>query len=125
MSYITAEDIKSNLIAGFDISGYIEESDQEINDVAEKLGIRSTSEIHTPIHYKIKRYAIAFVLKRLSQDKIGTNQSDISIEKYRDMFDMYSQELKDLYPQLTYQMFTGEVNSIIARTSTVGGFYRG
>ncbi len=37
MSYITTEDIKANLIAGFDISGYIEEAGQEIEDVAQRL----------------------------------------------------------------------------------------
>jgi hypothetical protein len=125
MSYIDVTDIKANLIAGFDVAPYIEEADDEINDVAERLGVRGLSSIKVPVHYKIKRYGIAFILKRLAQDKIGTNQPDISLEKYKEMFLLYSQELKELFPQLTSQMFTGDVGSIIDRTSTVGNFYRG
>lgn len=124
MSYITAEDIKSNLISGFDISDYLEEADYEINDVAEKLGIRNPALIHIPLHYKIKRYGIVFVLKRLSQDKLGTNSTDVSLEKYQRSFEIYSEELKQLYPQLTYEMFTGTVQTQTGRTSS-NGFYRG
>lgn len=123
MSYITAEDIKANLIAGFDISGYIEEAGQEIEDVAQRLGV-SVSSISLPLHYKIKRYGIAYLLKRLAQDKIGTNQPDITLEKYKDMYELYSNEVKELFPQITYQMFTGNVQNIIGRTSS-NGFYRG
>lgn len=124
MSYITAEDIKSNLIAGFDISDYIEEADQEINDVGQKLGIRDVSYISIPVHYKIRRYGIVFILMRLAQDKIGTNQPDITMEKYQMLYEMYQKELKILYSQLTYEMFTGNVDSMIGRTASYG-FYRG
>lgn len=123
MSYITTEDIKANLIAGFDISGYIEEAGQEIEDVAQRLGV-DVDDISLPLHYKIKRYGIAYLLKRLAQDKIGTNAPDITLEKYKEMYDMYSAEVKELFPQLTYQMYTGTVQSIIGRT-TSNGFYRG
>lgn len=123
MSYITTEDIKANLIAGFDISGYIEEAGQEIEDVAQRLGV-DVDDISLPLHYKIKRYGIAYLLKRLAQDKIGTNQPDVTLEKYKDMYELYSTEVKELFPQLTYQMFTGTVKSIIGRTSS-NGFYRG
>ncbi len=123
MSYITTEDIKANLIAGFDISGYIEEAGQEIEDVAQRLGV-SVNDISLPLHYKIKRYGIAYLLKRLAQDKIGTNQPDVTLEKYKDMYELYSAEVKELFPQLTYQMFTGTVQNIIGRTSS-NGFYRG
>lgn len=123
MSYITTEDIKANLIAGFDISGYIEEAGQEIEDVAQRLGV-SVNDISLPLHYKIKRYGIAYLLKRLAQDKIGTNQPDVTLEKYKDMYELYSTEVKELFPQLTYQMFTGTVKNIIGRTSS-NGFYRG
>ena len=124
MSYIVASDIKSNLVSGFDIEEYIEESDLEVNDVAEKLGIRDTSLISTPVHYKIKRYAIVFVQMRLAQDKRGTASQDVALDKYRDQQEMYEAELKRIYPQLTYEMFTGTVNSQIGRTAT-NEFYRG
>jgi hypothetical protein len=126
MSYISADDIKSNLIKGFDILEYIRESDDEINDVAQKLGISDSSDIAQPVHYKIRRYGIVFILMRLAQDKLGTNSPDITMEKYQALYEMYRNELKDLYKQLTYEIFTGDVDSIISRTcSSTCGFYRG
>ena len=116
MSYITAADIKSNLAQGFNLTDYLAEADAEVNDIAQKLGIRDTEDIAVPVHYKIKRYAVVFVLMRLAQDKIGTNQPDTAIEKYKDLYAMYRQELKDLYPQITYEMITGDVETITGRT---------
>lgn len=124
MSYITLDDFKANLISGFDILGYIVEADEEIIDVCQKLGVRDLSLIKLPICYKLRRYGVAFVLMRLAQDKIGTNQADLSLEKYQMLFDMYKAELKDLYSQITYEMITGTVSSIIGRTQSFG-FYRG
>lgn len=123
--YLDPTDIKSNLVNGFDITDYLVEAENEVNDVAQRLGVRDITSIVQPLHYKIKRYAIVFVLMRLAQDKIGTNQPDIQLEKYRDLYAMYKEELKELYPQITYEMLTGKVDSIIARTATMGGFYRG
>ena len=124
MSYLTSADIKSNLTQGFDISQYLDEADNEINDLAEVLGVRDTDNISTPLHYKLKRYAIVFVLMRLAQDKIGTVSMDVAMEKYRDLYDLYKTELRELKPQITYEMVTNTVNSIIARTS-VFNLYRG
>jgi hypothetical protein len=124
VSYLTAADIKSNLVNGFDINSYLDEADSEINDLAERVGVRDSSSISTPIHYKLKRYGVVFVLMRLAQDKIGTNSPDVALEKYRDLYEMYKTELRDLTPQITYEMITGTVNSMIARTS-VFNLYRG
>lgn len=125
MSYITAADIKSTLVQGFSLTDYLSEADSEIVDLAERLGVRSATEIETaPLHYKIKRYAIVFVLMRLAQDKLGTNSPDITLEKYQVLYDIYKRELKELLPQLTYEMFTGQVSDIIGRTQ-VFNLYRG
>ena len=124
MSYLAASDIKSNLAQGFDLSQYLAETDSEVNDLAELLGIRDTTDIATPLHYKLKRYAVVFTLMRLAQDKLGTTSVDVAVEKYRDLYDLYKAELRDLKPQITYEMVTGNVNSIVARTS-VFNLYRG
>jgi hypothetical protein len=124
MSYLVPSDIKSNLVNGFDLSQYLTEADLEVNDLAEKLGVRDTSSIEVPLHYKLKRYAIVFVLMRLAQDKIGTVSADVAVEKYRDQYEMYKTELRELINQITYEMVTGTVDSIIAR-SNVYNLYRG
>ena len=122
--YLEPSDVKSNLSQGFDLNPYLDEADLEVEDLANRLGVRSISSIVTPLQYKIKRYAVVFVLMRLAQDKIGTNSPDIALEKYRTQFDMYKTELRELFPQITSQMFTGDVDSIISRTS-VYNLYRG
>jgi hypothetical protein len=61
---------------------------------------------------------------RLAQDKLGTNSPDITLEKYQMLYDIYKRELKELLPQLTYEMFTGQVSDIIGRTQ-VFNLYRG
>ena len=65
-----------------------------------------------------------FVLMRLAQDKIGTVTQDVAMEKYRDLYDLYKAELRDLKPQITYEMMTGSVNSMLGRTA-VYNLYRG
>jgi hypothetical protein len=122
MSYITVADIKSNLISKVDVSDYIIESDEEINDLAEKLGVYDTTEITTPLHHKIKRYAIVFVLMRVAQDRIGTNQTDVTYEKYSSLYDMYKEEYKDLAQQITYEMMTGNVSAMVHRVSSVQAY---
>jgi hypothetical protein len=119
MSYITIADIKSNLISKVDVSDYIIESDEEVNDLAEKLGVYDTTEIATPVHHKLKRYAIVFVLMRVAQDRIGTNSPDVSVEKYAALYEMYTAEYKDLAQQITYEMMTGNVCSMVDRVSSV------
>jgi hypothetical protein len=60
---------------------------------------------------------------RLAQDKIGSNSPDVALEKYRDLYEMYRRELKELVPQITYEMFTNDIDSIIGRTQ-VFNLYR-
>jgi hypothetical protein len=113
--YITADDIKSNLAKGFTLTEYLEEADLEIIDVAEKLGVRGIEEIMNPVHYKVKRLAVVFINMRLAQDKYGTNSPDTSNEKYRDLYEMYKIELKEIRNEITYEMITGNVNSMAGR----------
>lgn len=124
MSYITSADIKADLVRNLDIEPYIEEADFEINDLAELKGVYETTDIKTdPLHYKIKRYAIVFVLMRICQDSLGTNSVDTDREKYKDNLEMYQKELDQLKPLITYEMLTGNVQSMIGRTA-VFNLYR-
>lgn len=119
MSYITVADIKSNLISKVDVSEYILEADEEVEDLAEKLGVYDSTEIQTdPVHHKLKRYAVVFVLMRVAQDRLGTNQTDVSIEKYQALYDMYKAEYKELSQQITTEMVTGNVDAMVERVSS-------
>jgi hypothetical protein len=125
--YITYEDIKAKVAEGFDLTDYLEESDSEVEDLAEKLGVRNPDDIETdPLHYKIKRYAVVFVLMRLCQDKIGSNSVEIAdLEKYTVLYNMYSKELQTLRSEISIEMVTGQVNEIRDRAVSTGTLFRG
>ena len=126
MSYLTADDVTAAIAVGFDLEPYINEADSEIDDVAQRLGV-DVDDIETePLHYKIKRYGIAFILKRLCQDKSGTNNVDVADnEKYYNLYDMYRKEVESLRPQLSAEMYTGCINEIRDRATVSGTLYRG
>jgi len=119
MSYISADDIKSYIIKGINLSDYLDECDKEIVDLAEIKGIRDSTLIKTtPLHHKIKRYAVVYICMRVAQDKRGTAGQDMAYDLYDKEYDAYKIELKELFHGITYEMLTGTVNSISARTST-------
>lgn len=125
--YITYEDVKANIASGFELDDYLSESDSEVEDLAEKLGVRNPLDIETePLHYKIKRYAVVFVLMRLCQDKIGTNHVELTdLEKYTVLYNMYSKELQTLRSEISIEMITGQVNEIRDRAVSTGTLFRG
>lgn len=119
-TYITADMLSANVSDKFDVSTYIEEANEEIEDLAQRLGVADTTDISSPLHHKVKRYGICYALLRLSQDKIGTNTPDIALEKYTKLYELYQEELDRLNKQITKQMITNDVDEIVDR---IGGGY--
>lgn len=126
MSYISISDIKANIAQGFSLQDYIIEADSEINDLAEQLGVRDPDDIHIPLHYKVKRYGIVFVLMRLCQDKIGAlDQGAVEgLEKYIVSYQMYKKEFESLREGINYEMITGSVDEIGDRAIQCGNLFR-
>lgn len=126
MSYITTADIKANIAQGFSLQDYILEADEEIKDLAEQLGVRNTADIADPLHYKVKRYGIVYILMRLSQDKIGAlDLGDMAgLEKYTVSYQMYKKELESLKEGINFEMITGTVNEIGDRAIQSGNIFR-
>lgn len=127
MSYITADDVTANVAIGFDLEPYIAEADGEIDDLAEKLGVRDTTDIETnPLHYKVKRYAVAYVLMRLCQDKAGTNNVDLpEVEKYLALYNVYRKEVEAVRSQIGAEMLVGDVDELRDRAKNTGTLFRG
>jgi len=127
--YFTADDIKDNVLGEFvtaDDNEYLLEGDLEVIDQAERLGIRNTDQIEAPLHYKFKRYGIAFICRRIAQDKMGTNNVELAeIEKYSVKYEVYSREEDRLRQQLSYEMITGNITQIRDRTIVSGTVFRG
>jgi hypothetical protein len=125
-TYISSDDITDNIVAGFDLSAYLTEAFKEIEDLSEEKGVRDSDDIASPLHYKMKRYAICFVIMRLCQDKMGTNNLDIpELEKYVIKYNMYRKELAQLKDLITFEMITGNINALRDRAVQTGIIFRG
>jgi len=126
-TYLEYDDIKANIANGFELEPYLDEADSEVIDLAETLGVRNTDDIeNNPLHYKIKRYAVVFVLMRVCQDKIGTNNVELpDLEKYTVLYNMYFKELARLKGEISVEMVTGQVNETRDRAINTGTIFRG
>jgi hypothetical protein len=117
--YITISDITDTIATGFTTemtNVYIPRSTEAVNDLAETQGIESEDIETNPVHFKIKRYAVAYALRELCLDKIGFNNVEIAeIEKYRIKYMEYNNRVNQLATQITPPMFTGEVDEAIDR----------
>jgi len=128
-TYISVSDVTDSISEGIDLEPYLMEADDAIEDLAERLGVREATDIETaPIHYKVKRYGIAYALMRMCQDRIAKAQSDTIPEqnKYSIMYGLYRRELKELDGSISAEMMTGDVQQIRDRANNMTAvLYRG
>jgi len=119
MSYITVADITDRIAEGIDLTSYIAESDEAVDDMAEELGA-TASEIETaPLHYKVRRYAILYVLMRMCQDALGVcNLDNPANNKYLIGYNMYKEQLGQCRKQVSYEMVVGTVSKTRDRANT-------
>lgn len=127
--YITKDDITNinfNKTSESVRDLYVSYANKEIEDLAERLGVMDVTEIVTPIHYKIKKWAINMALSLYSQDLIGANSIDIGyVDLYKDMFERSQYLINQQQPDITYEMLTGTVTSRSDRTTSFGRVVRG
>jgi hypothetical protein len=112
-NYIVAADISDKVISAFSATlttpwDYLTEGDNELNDLAQTLGVDADDIEITPLHYKAKRFVIAFVCMRVCQDKAGVNAIDEANDKYYAKFEMYRKEVAQLRTEITAGMLTDE-----------------
>jgi hypothetical protein len=126
MSYISTSDIKDNITDGVNLQDYILRADEEINDLAQSLGIYDTDDIETnPLHYKIRCYGEAFIIKNVCKNLMGKNDVQISdMETYAVKYNIYMKELAALKSEISQEMFTGVVNQIADRAVFSGWIFR-
>ena len=126
MSYITTADITdrtiTNFITGNDsrLTAWMANTDAEIESIAQERGLLAT-DIETPVHYKIKEYAIAYYCYLVCQDCWGENTVEIpDQEVYKVKLDYYLQKCNFLRNNLTKSMFSYE-NTSISASDRIGG----
>jgi hypothetical protein len=124
--YIERADIKDRIIEGFDLSEYLTETNAQLQDLAESLGVDSTDIETDPLHNTIKRFCVVYTVMRLCQDKAGANNVEISeSEKYAFKYQVYRKEFEDLRGRISAEMICGQVSSIRDRATNTGTLYRG
>ena len=111
MSYITVSDITDRIAEGIDMTPYIMESDEAINDLAEEFNVDSGDIETAPLHHKLRRYAIFYALMRMCQDALGVaNLDNPSSNKYLIGYNMYREQVASIRKQISYEMIAGTVN---------------
>jgi len=126
MSYITQQDFTDRIIEDLDMTDYIVEADSAVNDLAEELGVRDTTDIETPVHWRVKRFAICYALMRVCQDHIGKAAADTpELNKYLIGYNIYKKEHDQVRQEITDAMLTGDVDEMRDRTIQSGLLFRG
>ncbi len=126
-AYIETTDITDNILQLSTLSDYVDQSDDAVKDLAETKGVIDSDNIETnPVHYKIKRYAIAWVGMEMCSDYMGTNNNDlpVEIEKYAVKYEKYLKKVNKLDGKITKEMVTGTVDKASDRASS-RRLYRG
>ena len=122
MSYLELTDVTDSISRGVDMQPYLLEGDDAIVDLAERLGVRDPDDIESdPLHYKVRRYGVAWAMSRFCQDRIGASSPEVSPEtnKYFVMYGVYKREVQDLETGISYEMMSGTVSAIRDRANHV------
>ena len=126
--YIATTDITDslakNFIDGTDsrLDAWMTNTDLEIESIAQEKGISTTQIEKTPLHYKIKEYAVAYYCSLIFQDCFGMNTVEIEAnEAYKAKLTYYLDKCNFLRPNLTKEMFWVEGTSLGASDRISGG----
>jgi hypothetical protein len=124
-NYITATDITDTqaraFIAANDyrVSTWLSRANGEIESLAQEHNVATTS-IETPIHPKVKEYALAYLCMIIFQDVFTTNNvENFEMEKYKIKLDWYEARCNKLRLMITKEMLD-TTNTSLTSTARVG-----
>lgn len=126
--YIATTDITDSLARDF-ISGtdtrldtWMTNTDLEIESIAQEKGVSTALIEKTPLHYKIKEYAIAYYCSLIFQDCFGENNVELAEnEVYKAKLTYYLEKCNFLRPNLTKEMFYIEGSTLTPADRISGG----
>lgn len=126
--YITTSDIGDSLardfVAGTDsrLDMWMSNTDLEIESIAQEKGITASLIEKTPLHYKIKEYAVAYYCFLIFQDCFGENSVELAEnEVYKAKLTYYLEKCNFLRPNLTKEMFYVEGSTLTPADRISGG----
>lgn len=128
-TYISGSDITDSLLLETGLApllaAKVTASDAEVEDLAERKGVDTTDIETSPVHYLIKKYAVAWVCMSLCADLAGKNKNDGGLEAdiYNQKYKIYKQQVTEYANQITYEVLTGDVDEsrerVGPRTGTI------
>jgi hypothetical protein len=126
MAYITTADITDSVARDFvadvdtRLTAWMTNTTAEIESIAQEKGV-AVADIETPIHYKIKEYAIAYYCFLIFQDSFGENDVEVAeMEVHERKLQYYLEKCNALRPTLTKEMFSVD-NASITPANRIGG----
>ena len=95
--------------------------------MAERKGVSSSNIETSPVHYMVKRAAVAWTCMEICFDHYGKNNIETpEFEKYKLKYEDYKQRLADFESMITAEMLSGNVASRRDRaTLQTGLIFRG
>jgi hypothetical protein len=125
--YIATTDVTDSVARDF-INGtdsrldtWMANVDLEIESIAQEKDL-ATTEIETPIHYKIKEYAIAYYCFLIFQDAFGENAVEVDGQEIHEKkLKYYLEKCNYLRPTLTKAMFSTTGTSLTSSDRIGGG----
>lgn len=123
MANLTTADITDKVIAQHTLTAYLTEADSELADIAESYGITDSDDIEVaPMHFKVKRYMVAYVCMRVCEDNIGLNNVAIpDLDKYMVKYKQYKAACDRLRVQISEEMLLGTVDEARDRAGVSSG----
>jgi len=117
--YIASGDITATVSLDFNISGYIDRTNDHIETLAYSLGV-SPSGIKTPVNFLLKEYGMAWCYRTIYQDKIGANNLDIGAsDKYLLLYNIQNDEVERLRRYITESVISVSGSTPNSSASTV------
>lgn len=119
--YIAFADVTDSVVSDFLVAGaedgrhdiWMENTDLELEQIALERGVVSTSIYETPLNYRIKEYAVAYMCFLVCQDCFGVNNVEIEAnETYLKKLEYYKTRCELLKSQITKEMFLNTAQSL-------------
>ena len=126
--YISTTDITDSVARDFvnatdsRLDIWMQNTDFEIESIAQEKGILPADISKTPLHYKIKEYAIAYYCFLIFQDCFGENEVELSAEEvHNQKLKYYLEKCNFLRPILTKEMFAITTADLTPSSRISGG----
>jgi len=111
--YLTSADITGTVWQDFDMSNYIDVTNNHIEYLAisQGISISSLSGV-SPISSLLKEYGVSYCQRQMALDKIGANSNQVNADdKYIILYDINNREVERLRKYITPEILVNEADT--------------